>query len=90
MVMKVELEVYINDVEHTLGAEMIDYGVVNRFTCPTGDLDGDFEVIEGPEFAGIVITDLDGNQWNPRGEELETMDDILRDWWYVEVEEVRI
>jgi hypothetical protein len=88
--MKVELEIYIKDVEHTLDAEMIDYGVVNRFTGPTEDLDGDFEVIEGPEFANIVITDLDGNQWNPHGEELETMDDILRDWWYVEVEEERI
>jgi hypothetical protein len=87
--MKVELEIYINDVKHSLVAEMIDYGVVVRHKYCREDED-EIEILEGPEFAFITITDENGNQWNPHGEQLETMEDILRDWWYDEVEENRL
>jgi len=85
--MKVQLELYINNVEHQLDAEMIDYGVVIRHTGTVEDLDGDYEVIEGPEFAHITLTDEAGNQWSPHSELLESMDDILRDYWYQLVED---
>jgi hypothetical protein len=87
--MKVELEVFIDGLECTLDAEMIDYGVVIRHRG-TWDDPAEIEVVEGPEFALITVTDEDGNQWNPQGEQLEEVDDILRDWWYDEVEENRL
>ena len=87
--MKLELEVYIDDVEYTLNAEMTDYGVVIRHRG-TWDDPSEIEVVEGPEFENITLTDEDGNQWNPHGEQLEAMDEILRDWWYLEIEENRL
>ena len=89
--MKVELEVFIDGLECTLNAEMTDYGVVIRHNWSREDEHEDgIEVVEGPEFALISITDKDGNQWNPQGKQLEEVDDVLRDWWYTEIEENRL
>jgi len=87
--MKVELDVYSDDNEYTLNAEMIDYGVVIRHRGTWND-PAEIEVVEGPEFASITLTDEYGNQSTPHGGQLEILDDLLYDWWYDEVEEDRL
>jgi hypothetical protein len=87
--MKVELELFIDGLDCTLNAEMTDYGVVIRHRG-TWDDPAEIEVVEGPEFAIINITDWDGNQWSPQGKQLEEVDNLLHEWWYTEIEENRL
>jgi len=82
--MKVELEIWIDDIEHTLNSTLYDFGAVDHFT------EDGMEVLEGPEFVDISITDEDGNKWEPHGEQMEIMEDILYDWWYLAKEENRL
>ena len=81
--MKVNFELHIDDVEYHLNATLFDFGATS-FHYEEG---GYIEVIEGPEFTDIVLTDEDGNQWNPHGEQLETVEEVLYDWWYTAKEE---
>ena len=86
--MKVELEAVVEDIECNINATLFDFGVVIRHRAYENE--DEIEVLEGPEFKDIVVTDEDGNQWQPRGNQLELVDDLLRDWWYTEVEENRL
>ena len=87
--MKVKLELFIDGLDCTLDAEMIDYGVVIRHRG-TWDDPAEIEVVEGPEFALITIIDEDGNKWSPQGKQLEEVDNLLHEWWYTEIEENRL
>jgi hypothetical protein len=82
--MRVEFEIWIDDIEHTLDSTLYDFGAVVHHS------EDGMEVLEGPEFVDTSITDEYGNKWEPHGEQMEAMEDILYEWWYLEKEENRL
>lgn len=89
--MKVELHMYDyqRSSELCVEATMTDYGVVIRHSG-SWDYQAEIEVVEGPEFENIKVTDEEDNQWRPTGAELDFIEQKLQDWWYTEVEENRL
>jgi len=82
--MKVELEIYSLGglyVEVTAVAKLYDYGAVSwGYEYEGGPLE--MEIIEGPDFVEITLTDEQGNPWNTSEEILEEVEDLFYDWWY--------
>jgi hypothetical protein len=68
---------------------MTDYGAVIRHPG-SWDYQAEIEVVEGPEFENIKVTDEEDNQWRPTGAELDFIEQQLQDWWYTEIEENRL
>ena len=89
--MKVELHMYDyqRSSELCVEATLTDYGVVIRHPG-SWDYQSEIEVVEGPEFENIKITDEEDNQWKPTGDELDFIEQQLQDWWYTEIEENRL
>jgi len=89
--MKVELHMfdYQRSSDLCITATMTDYGVVIRHPG-SWDYQAEIEVVEGPEFEDIKVTDEEDNQWKPTGDELDFIEEKLQDWWYTEIEENRL
>lgn len=93
--MKVELHMYDyqRSSELCVEATLTDYGVVIRHPG-SWDYQAEIEVVEGPEFENIKVTDEEDNQWRPTGAEpdflLDRIEQKLQDWWYTEIEENRL
>jgi len=81
--MNVEIQIYDqDDKELSISAILYSYGVIKRYS-QTADEPSDIEVLKDPIFRDILITDEDSKEWEPTGDQLESVEEQLYDWWYM-------